>query len=379
MTDLTISDWRLIGLTVDKLGPFQARQEFSFLGDTPAAEAVGETPGPSNLYMLLARNGRGKTTLLETVHGLMGLLNSEPTGRFADWRATGEAQLDVRATWTVDGVTSTVLLSIWTGTPAPLKVWTRDQVEDEAGASTWARLGILRGPANVTFYDETDELGLMLARAISEKAGVASGSVFGTTLDLPTVLLFPADRMLVMPSDRRAVEAPDNWRYQPAHRFGVDGAAWNGSIENLLVWLTWLEQGDLETITKFVNGHLFPDGEKALMLIDREALAGVVRTPDGSHPLNALSHGERSLLQIFLRTAAHMSRNTVILIDEIEMHLHTRWMNRMFQALKELLVTIPSLSIVFSTHNRELIQVFDHPTPEAGIVKGGFLITEDMG
>lgn len=203
--------------------------------------------------------------------------------------------------------------------------------------------------------------------------------MFGTTLDLPTVLLFPADRMLMAPSDRRAVEAPDNWRYQPAHRFGLDGAVWNGSIENLLVWLTWLEQGDLETITKFVNNHLFPDGEKALMPIDRDALAGVVRTPDGNHPLNALSHGERSLLQIFLRTAAHMSRNTVILIDEIEMHLHTRWMNRMFQALKELLITIPSLSIVFSTHNRELIQVFDHPTPEPGIVKGGFLITEDMG
>lgn len=378
MTELAISDWRLISLTVEGLGPFQERETFSFMGDTPAAEAVNEPPGPSNLYMLLARNGRGKTTLLETIHGLLGLMGNAPTGRFTDWMAPGSAQLDVRATWTVDGVTSTVLLSIWTGAPEPLLVWTRDRLEDEAGASTWAKLGLLRGPVDVTFYDETDELGLMLARAIKANAGRAAGSIFGTTLNLPTVLLFPADRMLMAPTDRRVIEAPDNWRYQPAHRFGVDGATWNGSIENLLVWLTWLEGGELETITRFVNLHLFPDGKKAILPIDREELACKVRTLDGTHGLDALSHGERALLQVFLRTAAHMTRNTVILIDEIEMHLHTRWLNRMFQALKELLVTVPSLSIVFSTHSRELMQVFDHPRPESGIVKGGFLITEDM-
>ena len=378
MIDLAISDWRLINVTVDKLGPFQTRQEFSFLGDTPAAEAPEESPGPSNLYMLLARNGRGKTTLLETIHGLMALLAEPVDGRFADWRAPGEAQLDVRATWTVEGVTSTVLLSIWTGSPEPITVWSRDRLEDEAQATVWAKLGLLRSPAGTTFYDATDELGLMLAQAIRAKAGRASGSVFGNSLDLPTVLFFPADRMLMVPSDRRIIEAPDNWNYQPAHCFGVDGATWNGSIENLFAWLTWLQDGDVETITKFVNDHLFPDGGKALLPMDREELACVIRTPDGNHSLSQLSHGERAIFQIFLRTAAHMTRNTVILIDEIEMHLHTRWMNRMFRALKELLRTIPSLSILFSTHNRELMQVFDHPRPESGIVKGGFLITEDM-
>lgn len=112
--------------------------------------------------------------------------------------------------------------------------------------------------------------------------------------------------------------------------------------------------------------------------MERSELTTYVSTPDGRHPLAGLSHGERALLQLFLRTAAHMTRNTILLIDEIEIHLHTKWMNRMFQLLKQLLQRIPTLSIVFSTHSRELAGVFDFKRPEAGIVKGGYVISEDL-
>jgi hypothetical protein len=39
---------------------------------------------------------------------------------------------------------------------------------------------------------------------------------------------------------------------------------------------------------------------------------------------------------------------------------------------------VPSLSIIFTTHNREILKVFDHQTPEEGLVKGGFLIEEGL-
>ena len=110
----------------------------------------------------------------------------------------------------------------------------------------------------------------------------------------------------------------------------------------------------------------------------RREVAAYVSSEGQEHGLEGLSHGERALLQIYLRTVAHMSRNTVILIDEVELHLHTTWVNRMFQVLKALLRSMPTLSIVFTTHDRELVRVFDHRTPERGIVKGGYLITEDI-
>lgn len=379
MTNLVISDWRMIDVTLEGLGPFQNGPEtFDFMGDTPSSEAEGTDPGPSNFYMLLARNGRGKTTVLETIHGLFGLLSNPPSGRFENWQAPGRAQVDIRATWTIDGDTRTVLLSIWTGSPEPMMTWEGDRLEDKAQATAWARLGIVRHGGGITLSDATDELGKILFNAIRDQAGMAPGSLFGNTLGLPTVLFFPADRMLKTPAERRVVEAPDNWMYQPAHEFGVDGETWNGSIDNLLVWLAWIGEGELEELLKFVNTRLFAEDMKVLRAPRRQELATYVSTPAGDHPLGGLSHGERALLQLYLRSVAHMTQNTVILIDEVEIHLHTKWMNRMFQALKAMLAEMPALSVIFTTHDRELIAVFDHKRSEPGLVKGGFLIAEDM-
>ena len=378
MIDLAISDWRHISLTLDEIGPFRSGAEtVSFMGDAPSLEGAGQQPGPSNLYMLLARNGHGKTTILETIHGLFGLLGSPATGRFVDPTVDGRAQLDVRATWTVDGRTSTVLLSIWTGSPGPLVTWTGDRLENEAQASSWARLGLARGYGSVQPTDATDELGLLFYCAVVASAGKVPAATFGNGSDLPTILFFPADRMLVAPPSRRSVEPPNNWIYQPALSFGTDGISWNGSIENLLVWLAWIGEEQLEQALEFINQNMF-DGDKVLRPPTRRDLMTQVSTGTGDHPLSGLSHGERALLQLYLRTIAHMSRNTVLLIDEVELHLHTRWTHRMYRVLKSLLRSMPTLSIVFTTHDRELIKVFDHRTLEPGLVKGGVLLDEDM-
>jgi AAA15 family ATPase/GTPase len=141
--------------------------------------------------------------------------------------------------------------------------------------------------------------------------------------------------------------------------------------------LDWLGDDRLEQLLEFVNPKLFLTTDKALNKPQRETLMASVTTPNGPHPLSGLSHGERALLQLFVRTACHMTRNTIVLIDEIETHLHTTWMNRMFQALK-VLVGDSRLSVIFSTHNRELIEVFDHMRPEPKLAKGGYLIEDEI-
>ena len=138
--NVLIADWKLIKLTVDRLGPFQnGPVEFNFIG---ASSELGDDPGPSNLYMILAKNGYGKTTLMECIFGLFGLMSMPPVGRFASSDYSGNAQLDIRATWTIGGSTQTVLFSIWTGTEAPIKDWSFDDLDLVQASSDWARLGL---------------------------------------------------------------------------------------------------------------------------------------------------------------------------------------------------------------------------------------------
>lgn len=382
MSELSLADWRMLQLVVDDLGPFrQGAQTFSFLGETPplGVDHDAGPPGPSNLYMLIAPNARGKTTVLEAIYGLFGLLASEPRGRFSDATLGGKAQLDVRATWTIDGAVETVLLSIWTGSNEPLHFWSDDDLENVAQAGRWARLGIGRNPSGPFPLDETDELGRIFFSTVRNAAGIATQDLPSRAQNLPTVIYFPADRSIVAPQTRRLVAPPANWGYEPAYRFSHDGPSWESSIDNLLVWLEWLEQDQLEEVLRRVNEYVFEaDSSKTIVAPRRSDLTTYVSTVTGAHPISALSHGERALLQMFTRIFSHMTLNTVLLIDEIELHLHTRWMNRMYRSLRSILADTPALSLVFTTHDRELIEVFDYERPERNLTKGGYLILDEM-
>ena len=298
------------------------------LGRLGGGQAESDSdPGPSNLYMLLAKNGYGKTTLLECIYGLFGLMAEPVAGR--SWVPCG-----------------------------PLEA--------------------LPCRRYMNAMDGTDALGLGLYRSIVEARGTAPKELFGVDQDMPSVLLFPADRRVVRPDDARRVERPSGFVYQAAHCFVSDGPEWGTTIDNLLIWLEWLDDGRLKELLTFVNARLF-EGEatKAIRSPQRHDLLTYVSTSTGDHPLVDLSHGERALLQLYVRIACTMTCNTVVLIDEVEAHLHSKWMFRLFQGLKAMLRQVPTLSIVFTTHNRELIRVFDHQHKEEGLVKGGYWIEDE--
>lgn len=377
MTDLTIEKWEPIALWLDEIGPFRQGIESFFFTDDSRGDGKGN---PSNLYMLLAKNARGKTTALEAIYGLFGLLNEQPVGRFAQLNASGRAQFDVRATVLRDGQRESVLLSLWTGSNTPIHNWTDKELSDYADVAQWAKLGLIYTATANRATIGSDDFGAEFLRAIVSGHGEQPTALQGFSQSLPTVLFFPADRTIVAPTEQRAVVRPSNFTYEPAQKFGSDGPDWDGSIDNLLVWLEWLGDGRTAELIQFLNRNVFTDGEhKAIREPRRSELLTYVSTPTGDHPLAQLSQGERALLQFYGRTLAHMTRNTIILIDEIDNHLHPRWMQRMMTALKALIREKQrSVSVIFTTHNLELMETFRHDVPESGLTKGGKVVLDDM-
>ncbi|RJF77506.1 hypothetical protein D3877_27415 [Azospirillum cavernae] len=87
-----------------------------------------------------------------------------------------------------------------------------------------------------------------------------------------------------------------------------------------------------------------------------------------------LSHGERSLMHLLVRSSYHKTGSTILMIDEMENHLHPNWQYRLMNLLKDWIRQWPDLTVIATTHNPEMLEAFEFDRPEEGLVKGGYLI-----
>ena len=384
---IRVRDFRLVKLTLVDVGPFREYSEIDFTGyrSSTDVEMGGEAASePANIFLLLSKNGFGKTTVLEMIALLLDLVGQSEAARFGHHdldEGTGKVQADFRGNWSVDDSRSPVLLSIWAGSEGPVYGWTKSDIGSVANASEWAAVSFVRtrSSGRIELGSGTNELGNILATAMRDAVGTPPPALFGEGFDLPTVLFFPADRSLKRPPlEGRAVSRPEHWGYRPSFRFEVDGSEWQNSLDNLLVWLSWLADERDHALRNYVESAVFMEGRKALLEVDRERLSTSVKTSTGVHPLYNLSHGERQVLQLLVRIPVHMTNSTILLIDEVEMHLHPKWRVALLEMLKVLVNDFEGLSVIFTTHERELIHVFQHEVPEDGLVKGGFVIEQDL-
>ncbi len=302
-----IREFRLVKLTLVEVGLFREYQEIDFMGEAHnGVKSSVEEPElqPANFFLFLSKNGFGKTTALEAVSSVVDVMGNPNATQFGlrdlD-EGTGRIQADFRVTWSIDDRRSAVLLSVWAGSDGPVRAWAEPEIERISNTTQWARVSLLRNSADqrIAVGSGTNELGRIFINAVRDAIDTPPAALFGEGLALPTVLLFPADRTLCRPpQEHRMVCRPDQWGYQSCHRFEVDGSDWNGSLDNLLVWLSWLDDGRDRALREFIEEFVFMDGGKALLEVDRERLSTSVRTADGVHPLFALSHGERQVLRM---------------------------------------------------------------------------------
>lgn len=393
MTDVVLRRFQPLHLKLEKVGPFRGPFEMALTGP-------GEQP--ANFFLLVSKNGFGKTTILETIYSLMGALDSgdfdyHPPPPHPDLLKDGKAQLDIRIELESSGKTTTVVLSLIIDSEfeRPLRTVTPSLLE-EAQAETWLPVQVSSSGVHLGINEfsllnlEIREIVGPICKAIAEGNDLSRRfTPNGDSLLLPTALYFPADRRILSPGDGpRAITQPD-LAYRSAHRFLTDGETWETSLDGLLVWYEWLGGGLFEQTRDLVNTLLFGEAKNAdsapryprkrLVDIDRHRLGAVIEVEheDGStyrHGLDRLSHGERSLMHLLVRSAYHRSGSTILMIDEMETHLHPRWQHQVMTMLKEWIRQWPDLTVIATTHQPEMMEAFAFERPEDGLVKGGYLI-----
>ncbi|MDY6831706.1 MAG: AAA family ATPase [Thermodesulfobacteriota bacterium] len=378
--NILVEEFASLFLTIDRVGPFQTRmEEFDF------TDANHE---PCNLYLMISKNGRGKTTIMELLASMMGMLGKRECSKLgleSFDREQGRAQWDVRVTLNRSGSKETVILSLvagFMGEEVSLKPWGESDLK-EYGASSWHRFGFVRDlPGRYSMVGRNVDWVMDFNALIQTNIGARLFGFESDDLTFPTLIYFSAYRNIIpLPSEDRAIIAPQDWNYQPVHIFDVEGRDWRDSLDNLLVWLKWLDDGRFEAAVDAINDRVFKVNDKQLFAgkklagIRKEPPEAIIEVEGAKHRLDRLSSGEKSLVQLFLRLGSHMTRNTILLVDEPEVHLHRNWQYETLYSLTNLAKShFPGVSIVMASHSERIMKAFGLNIPEENLRKGAYII-----
>lgn len=394
MEDLFIYEFKPLFLSLDGIGPFQNSYTIDF---------TDSNNYPCNFFMMVSPNGLGKTTALEIFACLTSLLGQKDIERYGHEdldKRNGRAQLDfwVRLKW--QGKNRSIVLSVLAGSIGEqtfLKPWSADELQT-FDAESWHKTGF-RSPVQGRYENITlksDELTLDLLATIRVASETAPEEHFmQPSFHLPTVLYFSAYRDIPYPNNEhqneasgvwqsvteRSIVMPDHWNYRQLHAFEAHSVYWKNSLDNLLVWLKWLDNGSFERAQELLNKQLFDGTEKFLKDVRKNPPEAIIRAgKDQTHRLDRLSSGEKSLAYLFSRIGAHSTANTIILIDEMDIHLHIRWQHRLFNALENLARENPGFTVILTTHSVEILRRFTALMGQerANLYLGGELIETDL-
>ncbi|NEX17525.1 MAG: AAA family ATPase [Halochromatium sp.] len=376
MSDITVYDFQPLWLTLDRIGPFQ--------GSPYEIDFTDDQDRPCNLFLLMSENGQGKTTVLECLALLMrqfGALNPQRFGLEDLDDGKGRIQLDVLTRFYWQGRDHRVVLSMVAGNLGEetfLKVWDEESL-NRYGAEGWHRTGFRqRAPGRLIEIDRQDDLVQDLRRTLADSCSLTPGAFANATLSLPTALYFSAYRDIprLEEASERAIVKPEHWAYRTAHEFAPHGTNWIASLDNLLVWLAWLSDGSFEAAVKTINETVFDKSPDRYLdtQIRRVPPEAIVHSGGQTHRLDRLSSGEKNLIQLLLRIGAHSTRNTWVLVDELDVHLHVRWQHKALNLMKVLVRRQPGTTVIAATHSVEILEAFPVDIAESGLIKGGWII-----
>lgn len=389
MSDLIIYEFSPIFLTLDRIGPFQ---------ESPyTIDFTNKDDLPCNFYMLVAPNGFGKTTVLDAIACAYGLLfhqdSPEKYGLYDLDEGNGRLQLDISFRYHWKGENKRVVLSILAGdldiNRNHLKLWADNGAEDmslsQFEADSWHRMGYYGKKRQPLGTHKSDQLINELLGTVEFFKIESPDSFNESTIPAPTVLSFSAYRDIpaiqTISSNPQSITTPAHWGYQSLHKFSAHNESWLYSLDSLLVWLKWLDDGRFERAQDLLNKQVFEGSNKFFEKVQRDPPQALINVDGQHHRLDRLSSGEKNIAQLMLRIGAHMTKNTIVLIDEFDVHLHIRWQYRLFNALKSLAAREDAnITVILTTHSAEILETHVNTMNlnEEGLIKGGHLIEKGM-
>lgn len=260
---------------------------------------------PKKTILLAGANGSGKTTALENiVEVFKRFFNFNDISNF--WPIKGHARLEIN----IDH--SSVFLY---GGNRPSDINDSDTVSNET---------------------------------INKLLGMRAASVdISRDSQAPCVIYFPYRRS-INPIQSDSIHQ-EKIKYHPIFSYS-NTDKFQGSLSSYLIWLEYAETEEYNRTIKILNnlnlGKTFS--------VDRKQMQAVACVDGITHTLDRLSSGEQNILIILLELIRRLTHGSIVIIDEIENHLHPAYQYKLIYALKKLQEEF-YFQLIMTTHSIDIL------------------------
>lgn len=313
-----------------------------------------------NFNLLVGRNGTGKTSILDGLSVAMGTWLLGMTGFNKDCKARPiereEARLLCIRYKKADG------RFVRYEHQHPVSIHASGEVTGKA--MEWTRT--LESQSG-----RTTQAGASALKLLAKKAGRMA--MYGEEVTLPLISYYGTGRIWQQPRDLKAKRASSNTKATKSRFVGYLNSHDPRSDANALFrWIQTQEYIDLQegsapelsAVRKAILGCI-EGGKKVSFSVK---LADLILDIEGleRQPFNNMSDGYRNMIAMVgdiawkaVQLNPHLGTNApaktpgVVLIDELDLHLHPTWQRRVIDDLRR---TFPMIQFICTTHSPFLIQ-----------------------
>ena len=318
------------------------------------ARAAKGTKRKGSFHLLVGENGSGKSTTLDALAVALGIWHvARPT---AGWRAIRPGEARWRQIGHGDRMSFEPM-------PDP-SIHVKGVIGNKP--TSWTRLN--KGYSSKTSNDKAKDA---LAE-VMHLQGLSRDP--DAKVSLPVLAYYGAGRAW-LPQKERVKGFPLNMK--KGSRFDAYYYCLDGRIRDkeLNTWFLFEVLAASQRRGKKRDGFLavekgvlacLPDAKALRFDTDRKEIVVVMKKGKEELPFYSLSDGQRATLAMVADIAIkavtlnpHLGKNAakqspgVVLIDELDLHLHPKWQRRVIDDLKR---TFPSIQFICSTHSPFLIQ-----------------------
>ena len=330
---------------------------------------------PQAINLIVGPNGSGKTSILDAIHLMVKIFENPGQPDLREGLEYSPQQLvrgrgniaDIAFEFSIDKEEAEAINQVYTSLDLPQHFQLSEEDRPPLNSPTQVRWRYpnpdISSPSAYD-YQYLDDSAVQVLGARGRAAQAKSRKLFYDDI-------FEKIGGVCYLDQRRTIRLNKNPRYQLNEYLNDRGDVLSWLNQYYLSYLKWNQakygESYWERIQRLFNKICYPSE-----LVGLESGPGIdtliLKKHGTEYDLLQTSSGEHQILRILVGLTAETAKNSIVLIDEVELHLHPTWQKRLIHVLRR---DSANNQYIFTTHSPAVMKLFsDSETISLGQLEG---------